>query len=168
MTLFYYFYLKHLKVDWIAFQFEQDIILRFLYHINIIKYFPDRSKICVPHLMKSPNPHILNISPPLNMRPRWFKDHVGYTMAKYGMYMCVLGMAEEFRDVGIACNALWPRTGKKSQQFKTVVTLVIDSNGPRAGAVFSPTHPYFMLGFWMSWFSFSFQNKNTKNKNIYL
>lgn len=70
-----------------------------------------RSKLCIPHLLKSPNPHILNISPPLNMKPRWFKDHVAYTMAKYGMSMCILGMAEEFRDDGIACNALWPRTG---------------------------------------------------------
>ncbi|XP_063613250.1 hydroxysteroid dehydrogenase-like protein 2 isoform X2 [Penaeus indicus] len=68
------------------------------------------SKLCIPHLLKSPNPHILNISPPLNMRPRWFKDHVAYTMAKYGMSMCVLGMTEEFRADGIACNALWPRT----------------------------------------------------------
>lgn len=68
------------------------------------------SKMCVPHLVKSTNPHILNISPPLNMRPRWFKDHAAYTMAKYGMSMCILGMAEEFKDEGIACNALWPRT----------------------------------------------------------
>ncbi|KAK7073001.1 Hydroxysteroid dehydrogenase-like protein 2 [Halocaridina rubra] len=68
------------------------------------------SKMCVPHLLKGTNPHILNISPPLNMRPRWFRDHVAYTMAKYGMSMCVLGMAEEFKAEGIACNALWPRT----------------------------------------------------------
>ena len=56
------------------------------------------------------NPHILNLSPPLNMEPQWFAPHVAYTMAKYGMSMCVLGMAEEFRDDGIAVNALWPRT----------------------------------------------------------
>ncbi|XP_068215482.1 hydroxysteroid dehydrogenase-like protein 2 [Palaemon carinicauda] len=68
------------------------------------------SKMCIPHLLKSPNPHILNISPPLNMRARWFKDHAAYTMAKYGMSMCILGMAEEFREDGVACNALWPRT----------------------------------------------------------
>jgi len=68
------------------------------------------SKLCIPHLLKGTNPHILNISPPLNMNPRWFKDHVAYTMAKYGMSMCVLGMHEEFRDAGIAVNALWPRT----------------------------------------------------------
>jgi citronellol/citronellal dehydrogenase len=68
------------------------------------------SKLCLPHLFKASNPHILNISPPLSMEPRWFAGHVAYTMAKYGMSMCVLGMAEEFRDRGVAVNALWPRT----------------------------------------------------------
>lgn len=68
------------------------------------------SKICIPHLLKSKNPHILNLSPPLNLDPVWFKMHVAYTMAKYGMSMCVLGMAEEFKSDGIAVNALWPRT----------------------------------------------------------
>lgn len=68
------------------------------------------SKICLPYLQKSKNGHILNISPPLNMSPHWFKDHVAYTMAKYGMSMCVLGMAEEFKGEKIAVNALWPRT----------------------------------------------------------
>ena len=65
---------------------------------------------CVPYLKRAPNPHILNISPPLNLDPRWFAPYVAYTMAKYGMSLCVLGMAEEFRADGIACNALWPRT----------------------------------------------------------
>jgi citronellol/citronellal dehydrogenase len=68
------------------------------------------SQACLPYLKKSPNPHILTLSPPLNMKPKWFKNHVAYTMAKYGMSMCVLGMAEEFRADGIAVNALWPRT----------------------------------------------------------
>jgi citronellol/citronellal dehydrogenase len=68
------------------------------------------SRACIPHLMESANPHVLNLSPPLNMNPAWFRDHVAYTMAKYGMSMCVLGMAEEFRKAGIAFNALWPRT----------------------------------------------------------
>ncbi len=68
------------------------------------------SRVCLPHLRKAANPHILTLSPPLNMNPRWFKGHVAYTMAKYGMSMCVLGMAEEFRADGIAVNALWPRT----------------------------------------------------------
>ena len=60
--------------------------------------------------MKGRNPHILNNSPPLSMKPIWFKNHVAYTMAKYGMSMCVLGMAEELREAGIAVNAIWPRT----------------------------------------------------------
>lgn len=68
------------------------------------------SKECMPYLRKSSNPHILNISPPLNMAPHWFGPHVAYTMAKYGMSMCVLGMAHELRDAGIGVNALWPRT----------------------------------------------------------
>ncbi len=68
------------------------------------------SKTCVPHLMKSGNPHILNLSAPLNMEEKWFAPHVAYTMAKFGMSMCVLGMAGEFREQGIAVNALWPRT----------------------------------------------------------
>jgi citronellol/citronellal dehydrogenase len=68
------------------------------------------SQACIPHLRKSSNPHILNNSPPLNMKPKWFANHVAYTMAKYGMSMCVLGMAEELRADGIAVNALWPRT----------------------------------------------------------
>jgi len=68
------------------------------------------SQICIPHLLKGSNPHILNISPPLNLASRWFAPHVAYTMAKYGMSLCVLGMAEEFRDQGLAINALWPKT----------------------------------------------------------
>ncbi|XP_077593463.1 hydroxysteroid dehydrogenase-like protein 2 [Stigmatopora nigra] len=67
------------------------------------------SKMVIPHLLKSSSPHILNLSPPLNLNPIWFKNHTAYTMAKYGMSMCVLGMAEEFRGQ-IAVNALWPRT----------------------------------------------------------
>lgn len=68
------------------------------------------SKLVIPHLLKSRSPHILNLAPPLNLNPIWFKNHTAYTMAKYGMSMCVLGMAEEFRGQ-IAVNALWPRTG---------------------------------------------------------
>jgi citronellol/citronellal dehydrogenase len=72
------------------------------------------SQACVPYLKDAAkagrNPHILNLSPPLNLNPRWFKSHVAYTMAKYGMSMCVVGMAEEFRGDGIAVNGLWPRT----------------------------------------------------------
>ena len=68
------------------------------------------SQACLPHLKCAENPHILNLSPPLNMDPRWFAPHVAYTMAKYGMSLCVLGMAREFAGDGIAVNALWPRT----------------------------------------------------------
>ena len=68
------------------------------------------SQACIPHLKKAENPHILMNSPPLNMEARWFAPHVAYTMAKFGMSMCVLGMAEELRPEGIAVNAIWPRT----------------------------------------------------------
>jgi citronellol/citronellal dehydrogenase len=68
------------------------------------------SRACLPHLMEAANPHILTLAPPLNLDPRWLRDHVGYTIAKYGMSLCVLGMAEEFRAAGVAVNALWPRT----------------------------------------------------------
>jgi citronellol/citronellal dehydrogenase len=68
------------------------------------------SRAVIPYLKKAANPHILTLSPPLNMNPQWFKPHTAYTIAKYGMSMCVLGLAEEFRGDGIAVNALWPRT----------------------------------------------------------
>jgi len=67
------------------------------------------SKLCVPHLKEATNPHVLTLSPPLSLEPRWAKDHVGYTIAKYGMSLCTLGMAAEFADDGIAFNSLWPR-----------------------------------------------------------
>nr|MBA3810701.1 NAD(P)-dependent oxidoreductase [Caulobacteraceae bacterium] len=69
------------------------------------------SKVTLPHLLKAANPHILNLAPPLDMDAKWFAHHVAYTMAKFGMSLCVLGMAEEFRGDGVAFNALWPRTG---------------------------------------------------------
>jgi citronellol/citronellal dehydrogenase len=68
------------------------------------------SQACLPYLAKAANPHILTLSPPLDMRAQWFAPHVAYTIAKYGMSMCVLGMTEEFRPLGVAVNALWPRT----------------------------------------------------------
>ena len=67
------------------------------------------SKLCLPHLKKAANPHILNLAPPLNMAPHWFGRHVAYTMAKYGMSLCVLGMADEYAGK-VAVNALWPKT----------------------------------------------------------
>ena len=69
------------------------------------------SKYCIPYLKRAANPHILNLSPPLDMSQKWFSGHVAYTRAKYGMSMCVLGMAGELKADGIAVNALWPRTG---------------------------------------------------------
>jgi citronellol/citronellal dehydrogenase len=84
-----------------------------LFSVNVRATFLT-SQAALPHLRKSAaegrNPHILNLSPPLSMKPVWFKNHVAYTMAKYGMSMCVLGMAEEFKRDGIGVNALWPRT----------------------------------------------------------
>jgi citronellol/citronellal dehydrogenase len=68
------------------------------------------SKLCVPHLRKAANPHILNLAPPLDMAAKWFKNHVAYTMAKFGMSMCTLGMSAEFASDGIAVNSLWPLT----------------------------------------------------------
>ncbi len=68
------------------------------------------SQACIPHLARAANPHILTLSPPPKLEPRWFAPHLAYTMAKYGMSLCVLGLAEELRDRGIAVNALWPRT----------------------------------------------------------
>ena len=68
------------------------------------------SRACIPHLKRSRNPHILTLSPPISLEPRWLGPHVGYTIAKYGMTLCALGLAAEFRADGIASNALWPRT----------------------------------------------------------
>ncbi|HEX8316394.1 MAG TPA: NAD(P)-dependent oxidoreductase [Flavisolibacter sp.] len=67
-------------------------------------------KACIPHLRKSTNAHILNLSPPLNMNPKWFAQHMAYTISKYGMSMIVLGLAEELKKDKIGVNALWPKT----------------------------------------------------------
>lgn len=91
------------------------------------------SQKCLPHLRESArlgrNPHVLNLSPPLNMNARWFAPHVAYTMAKYGMSMCVLGMAEELRKDGIAVNALWPKTIIATAALKMIPT--VDSKHAR-------------------------------------
>jgi citronellol/citronellal dehydrogenase len=79
------------------------------------------SKLCIPHLKKSENPHILNLSPPLNMDSKWFAHHVAYTMSKYGMSMCVFGMAKEFKKEKIAVNALWPRTAIATAAVKNLL-----------------------------------------------
>jgi citronellol/citronellal dehydrogenase len=90
------------------------------------------SQACLPYLKQSAqagrNPHILNLSPPLSMKAKWFAPHVAYTMAKYGMSMCVLGMAEEFRNEGIGVNALWPRT-----VIATAALQVIPMANPKLG-----------------------------------
>ena len=78
------------------------------------------SQVCIPHLLKSENPHILNLSPPLNMETRWFQNHVAYSMTKYGMSMCVLGMAAEFAGK-ISINALWPKTTIATAAIKNVI-----------------------------------------------
>ena len=82
------------------------------------------SQACLPHLARAANAHILNLAPPLRMDVRWFKDHVVYTMAKYGMSMCTLGMAEELKPQGVAVNSLWPRT--------TIATSAIAVNFPES------------------------------------
>lgn len=88
-----------------------------MFDINVRGTFVT-SKICLPYLKNSKNPHILTLSPPLNMNPKWFAAHCAYTMSKYGMSMCVLGMAEEFKEAGIAVNALWPRTAIATAAIK--------------------------------------------------
>ncbi|MAZ38651.1 MAG: short chain dehydrogenase [Legionellales bacterium] len=82
------------------------------------------SQACIPYLEKADNPHILTLSPPLNMQDKWFKDHVAYTMAKYGMSMCTLGMAAELKPKGIAVNSLWPQT--------TIATMAVKVHFPEA------------------------------------
>ena len=79
------------------------------------------SQACIPHLKKAHNPHILNLSPPLNMDPRWFGPHLAYTMSKYGMSMIVLGLAEELKQYRIAANALWPRTIIETAAVKNIL-----------------------------------------------
>lgn len=91
-----------------------------LFSVNIRGTFMC-SKLCLPYLKNGSNPHILNLSPPLNLDPKWFKNHVAYTMSKYGMSMCVLGMAEEFRKDKIAVNALWPRTAIATAAVKNLL-----------------------------------------------
>ena len=79
-----------------------------LFDVNVRGTF-FAGQACIPHLLKSANPHILNIAAPINLDPRWFAERLARTMSKYGMAMCTLGWAEEFREQGIAVNALWPR-----------------------------------------------------------
>jgi citronellol/citronellal dehydrogenase len=80
-----------------------------MFNVNVRGTFA-ASQACIPHLLKAKNPHILNLAPPLNIDAKWFENHCAYTMSKYGMSMCVMGMAAEFKSEGLAVNALWPRT----------------------------------------------------------
>ncbi len=88
------------------------------------------SQAAIPYLKKSAeegrNPHILTLSPPLSMKAKWFKNHVAYTMSKYGMSMCVLGMSEEFKRDGVAVNALWPRTAIDTAALQMIPGIDID------------------------------------------
>jgi len=79
------------------------------------------SKYCIPHLKQSNNAHILNLAPPLDMKPKWFGPHLAYTMAKFTMSMCVLGMAEELKSDSIGVNGLWPRTAIATAAVKNVL-----------------------------------------------
>ena len=79
------------------------------------------SKACLPHLKRSANPHILMMSPPLDMKAKWFSGHVAYSIAKYGMSMCVLGLADELKKDGVAVNALWPRTTIATAAIKNIL-----------------------------------------------
>ena len=87
------------------------------------------SKCCIPHLKKADNPHILNLGPPLNMEGQWFKPHVAYTMAKYGMSMCTLGMSEELKPSGIAVNSLWPRTMINTAAVNNILASTMKDQG---------------------------------------
>jgi citronellol/citronellal dehydrogenase len=98
------------------------------------------SQALIPYLRKSVNPHILTLSPPLAMDPRWFRNHCAYTMAKYGMSMCVLGMAEEFREDGVAVNALWPRTVIATAAIALLGGLVKPENCRKPGIVADAAH----------------------------
>lgn len=113
------------------------------------------SQACLPHLMKSSNPHILNISPPLNMEPKWFQNHVAYTISKYGMSMCTMGMSAEFASSGVAVNSLWPRT--------TIATAAISAYFPQM--VEKSRHPTIMAD---AAYSIVTKNSRTTTGNFFI
>ena len=98
-----------------------------MFGVNVRATFA-ASRAAIPHLRKSSNPHILTLSPPLNMNPKWFAQHLAYTMSKYGMSMCTLGLAEELRGDGIAVNSLWPRTAIAT----AAIEMLLSTEGLRA------------------------------------
>lgn len=91
-----------------------------MYDVNVQGTFLT-TKACIPYLKKSKNPHILNLSPPLNMQSKWFSSHIAYTISKYNMSMMILGWAEEFKPYGIAANALWPQTTIATAAVKNIL-----------------------------------------------
>jgi citronellol/citronellal dehydrogenase len=95
------------------------------------------SKATLPHLRNAENPHILTLSPPLDMRAKWFAPHVAYSIAKYGMSLCTLGMAEEFRDAGIAVNSLWPLTAIDTAAVRNVLGGATVARACRSAAIVS-------------------------------
>lgn len=98
-----------------------------MFSVNVRATFA-ASRAAIPHLRKSGNPHILTLSPPLNLNPAWFAKHLAYTMSKYGMSMCTLGLAEELKGDGIAANSLWPRTAIAT----AAIEMLLSSEGIRA------------------------------------
>jgi len=86
------------------------------------------SQACLPHLKKSRNPHILNLSPPLTTNPKWFKDHLAYSISKFGMSLCTLGMSAEFKSSGIAVNSLWPKTVVATSAISTFFPNLLDKS----------------------------------------
>jgi citronellol/citronellal dehydrogenase len=93
-----------------------------MFSVNVRATFAT-SRAAIPHLAKGTNPHILTLSPPLNLNPKWFKNHVAYTMSKYGMSMCTLGMAEELKRDGIAVNSLWPKTAIATAAIEMLLSI---------------------------------------------
>ena len=98
------------------------------------------SRACLPHLLKADNPHILNMAPPLSLKPKWLKGYGAYTITKYGMSLCVLGMADEFRRRGVAVNALWPRTVINTAALRVLGGMVKPENCRKASIVADAAH----------------------------
>lgn len=107
------------------------------------------SQACLPHLFKADNPHVLMLSPPLSMDPKWFSKHTAYTMAKYGMSMCVLGMAAEFAEQGVAFNAIWPKTLLKTAAVDNLLGGEdVSSHGRWPSIVADAAHAIFLRSRW--------------------
>ena len=111
-----------------------------MYEVNVRATFA-LSQACIPHLQQAENPHIVNLAPPLNMKAKWFKDHVAYSYTKYGMSVCTLGMAAEFADDGIAVNSLWPKTTIATAAVKYNFLSDLRRIAPR----YRPTPPTYSL-----------------------